>query len=149
LTIKLLHDIQCGGGKQMAEVRFIEEAEKDFGAAFEMTDIREAILLIGKWVGKPIKEIEKVVSYNVNTGEPKKKKFVPYEVWNGRIWLDVLFSSPNLSKRDCEVNKLYTVLTEKIPVGCGVLVDGIVAELLVSEDRESNHYLRVFRPKIL
>src|SRR3989344_4911437 len=114
-------------GKKMhktsvGQLRLTDSAGKIFEKAFDLGDLKEALTLIASLVGKPIAEICKVTKYSSKNGKPEKFKYVPYETWDGKLWLGGIFNNPAMTKE----SRLHELVLEKLKVGDAVQVGDVV-----------------------
>jgi len=100
----------------------MDAAEKVFEKAFNVSNIKEALTLIASLVGQPITESYEIKKYNSDTGSPEKFQYVPFGVWNGKLWLSTVFNSPAVPKE----SKLHKLILGNLKIGDTVQVGDVV-----------------------
>jgi hypothetical protein len=133
----------------MAEIRFLDAARVDFENASN-SSLQEALRLLGKWVGRPIRGTMEVSEYDEKSGEPLEYEFVPCENWDGRIWLNTWMLIPNLALED----PLYNIIINEIPEGdivkfgdCDYVIEHVPSEGYAKGAMPA--HIRILKPRIL
>jgi len=114
------------GKTNVGQLRLMDSAEKVFEKAFNLINLKDALKLISSLAGRPIMESYEVKEYHSKTGKPQKFQYVPYEAWDGNLWLGTVFNCPAVPKG----SNLHKLLFAKLKIGDSVRIGNIVIKFV-------------------